>query len=163
MEIFSLYGIDKKEGIRLELNEVIGFPHSTGYDGGYDIICTLQIDVGCYHVKCDRYFSATGALYRFSDALKECYEKLNGQAEYRLFLENDLSFSVSMTSNGHAVVSGKFQERSDRNTALEFEMETDQTYLLPVIRGIENLKKRYGGMQGIKEKSVDSVAEISSV
>ena len=29
---------------------------------------------------------------------------------------------VSMTANGHALVKGRFQERPDKNTALEFEM-----------------------------------------
>ena len=115
MEIFCLYGIDKKEKILLELNEVIGFPETTSYEGGYDIICTLQIDIGCYHVKCDRYFSATGALYSFSDKLKECYKKLDGNAEYHLVLEDDLSFAITMVSNGHAVVRGRFQECSDKN------------------------------------------------
>ena len=98
MEIFCLYGIDRKEKILLELNEVIGFPDSTSYEGGYDIICMLQIDIGSYHVKCDRYFSATGALYRFSETLKECYKSLVGNAEYHLLLEDDLSFTVSINT-----------------------------------------------------------------
>lgn len=149
MEIFCLYGTDRKEKMLLELNEVIDFPDRTSYEGGYDIICTLQLDIGCYHVKCDRYFSATGTLYRFSDKLKECYKSLSGSAEYHLLLEDDLSFTVSMTSNGHAMVKGRFQERPDKNTVLEFEMETDQTCLLPVFQGIDRLKNTYGGMQGI--------------
>ncbi|MFQ7160209.1 MAG: hypothetical protein ACLRPX_11475 [Ruthenibacterium sp.] len=149
MEIFCLCGIDQNEKIRLELNEVIDFPNRTSYEGGYDIICTLQIDIGCYCVKCDRYFSATGALYRFSEKLKECYTNLFGSAEYRLRLEDDLSFAVSMTSNGHALVKGKFQERPDVNNVFEFEMETDQTCLPTVFQGIDRLQDIYGGMQGV--------------
>lgn len=93
MKIFCLYGTDRNEKLLLELNEVIDFPHRTSYEGGYDIICTLQLDIGCYHVKCHRYFSATGALYRFSDNLKECYKSLSGSAEYFLLLEDDLSWT----------------------------------------------------------------------
>lgn len=74
---------------------------------------------------------------------------LYGSAEYFLLLEDDLSFTVSMTANGHALVKGRFQERPNKNTALEFEMETDQTCLPPVFRGIDRLKNTYGGMQGI--------------
>lgn len=153
MEIFCLYGTDRNEKLLLELNEVIDFPHRTSYEGGYDIICTLQLDIGCYHVTCHRYFSATGALYRFSDSLKECYKSLSGSAEYFLLLEDDLSFTVSMTANGHALVKGRFQERPDKNTALEFEMETDQTCLPPVFWGIDRLKNTYGGMQGIGQSA----------
>lgn len=151
MEIFCLHGTDQSEKILFTLNDAPGFPDTTSYEGGYDIICTLQIDIGCYHVKCNRLFSATGALYRFSDSLKKCYETLRGTAEYRLFLENDLVFTVSMTANGHASVKGTYQERPDQATVLAFEMETDQTCFLPVIQGIDGLKHTYGDMQGIKE------------
>ena len=58
------------EQISLELNEIIGYPKHTSIEGGYDIRCTLKIDVGCYHVECDTLYSAKGALYRFSDELK---------------------------------------------------------------------------------------------
>lgn len=145
MEIFCLNG-NENEKISLELNEVIGFPDDISHDGGYDILCTLKIDVGCYHVLCERYYSATGALYKFSDELKECYKNLTGQAKYRMMWENDLVFTVSMTSSGHAVVTGTFQEIPNKKSILKFEMETDQSCFLPVIEAINDLKKTYGGM-----------------
>ena len=150
MEIFCLYGINRNDKILLELNEVIGFPNQVSYEGGYDLICTLQIYIGCYCVKCDRYFSATGALYRFSKELRECYKNLFGSAEYHLLWEDDLSFTVTMISNGHALVKGKFQERPDQNNVFAFEMETDQTCLLPVFQNIDALQNTYGGMQGVR-------------
>ena len=55
MEIFTFNGYDG-EKIALKLKEVIGFPNSTSYEGGYDIICSLEIDVGCYKAKFDRYY-----------------------------------------------------------------------------------------------------------
>lgn len=149
MRLFCLHGTDYNEKILLELNEVIDFPERTSYEGGYDIICTLQIDVGCYHVKCDRYYSATGALYRFSDSLKDCYKKLAGNAEYRLRWENDLVFNVAMTSCGHALVTGQFREHPEKNTVLTFEIETDQTCLLSVFQEIDKLQDTFGGMKGI--------------
>ena len=76
---------------------MLGFPDTTSYEGGYDIICTLQIDVGCYHVRCESYYSATGALYSFSSKLKECYQKLEGVAEYCLLLDND--FDICLLSS----------------------------------------------------------------
>ena len=147
MELFCLHGYDEK--ILLELNEVLGFPVQTSYEGGYDVICSLQIDIGCYHVKCDKLYSATGALYRFSDELKKCYQTLEGKAEYRLLLENDLVFTVTMTSNGHAQVTGTFQEMPHQNNVLHFIMDTDQTSLIEVIQSIDALKKDYGDMQEI--------------
>ena len=66
MEIFCLNGYEN-EKIQLELIEVLGFPEATSYEGGYDIICRLLIQVGSYHINYDMLYSATGALYRFSD------------------------------------------------------------------------------------------------
>ena len=149
MRLFCLNGY-QGEKISMELNEVIGFPNSTSYDGGYDIICTLAIDAGCYHIEFDRLYSATGALYRFCNELKNCYNKLEGQAEYRMLLENDLCFKVVMTTGGHAVIMGTFQELPHKNNILEFEIDTDQTCFLSVIQDIENLKEKYGDMEGVK-------------
>lgn len=149
MTLFCLNG-SGSDKLSLELNEVIGFPTDTSYDGGYDMICTLTIDAECYHVKCNNVYSATGALYRFCDGLKMCYEQLAGRAEYRLLLEDFLCFSVEMISGGRAVVCGTFKERSDRENSLQFEFESDQSCFLSVIKSIESLKNTYGGMNGIK-------------
>ena len=150
MEIFCLYGADGKEKISLELKEVLGFPDEINYEGGYGIVCALQIEIGCYQIKCDRHISSTGVLYRFSDKLKECYRNLAGSAEYRL-MENDLSLVVIMLPYGHAVVRGRFQEYPDRGNVFKFEMGTDQTCLPAVFQGIDSLKDTYGGMNGVKE------------
>ena len=116
--------------------------------GGYDIKCTLNIDVGCYHVKCDTLYSATGALYRFCDELRSCYAQLEGQAEYKLYLENDLYFKVEMTTGGRALVTGAFREYPDKENILHFQMNTDQTCFVSVMQDIETLKNLYGGMEG---------------
>lgn len=52
MNLFCLNGYNV-EKIRLDLNEVIGFPNNTSIEGGYDIICTLVIDSACYHIEHD--------------------------------------------------------------------------------------------------------------
>ena len=71
MENFSLKGYGG-EHITLNLIEVLGYPETKSYDGGYDLMCSLEINCSCYSVKCDRYYSASGALYRFQKELKEC-------------------------------------------------------------------------------------------
>lgn len=152
MDIFCLNG-GQNENIKMELIDVLGFPESTSYEGGYDIICRLLIDIGSYHINCDKLYSATGALYRFSDELKNCYAKLNGQAEYRLLLENDFSFTVKMTRAGHAIIHGSFQERPDKDNVFSFEIETDQSSFPPVFQGIDILKDVYGDVTGIEKRS----------
>lgn len=143
MHLFSLNGY-QNDKICLELEEDIGFPDSTSYEGGYDIRCNLKIDAGCYHVEYDELYSATGAIFRFCDELKECYYRLEGQAEYKLFLEDNLYFKVEMTTGGHAVVTGNFQARYDKESILQFQIETDQSCFMSVIQDIEKLKEKYG-------------------
>lgn len=147
--MFCLNGYNGDK-ISLELNEILDFPERTSIEGGYDMRCTLTIDAGCYHVKSDNLYSATGALYRFCDELKSCYSLLEGKASYHLLYENDLWFEVEMQTGGKAVVTGEFVERPDKENILHFEMETDQSCFLSVIEDIEKLKETYGGMKGIE-------------
>ena len=149
MEIFSFQS-EQPAKISLTLTSAPGFPKKTSIEGGYDLICTLVIEVGCYSVRCTEYFTATGALYRFADQLKACYETLNGKADYSLIYEDDLRFTVTMKPGGHAVISGSFRENPAAENALTFEIPTDQYAFPAVIAGIEGLKERYGDMQGVK-------------
>lgn len=145
----TLRGSGKDEKIELEPVRALNYPACTSCEGGYDLICKLVIDVGCYHVRFDRLYSATGALYRFGTQLQACYDTLDGVAEYALIYEKDLVFRVFMRRGGHATVRGTFRAQPETCTALTFEMETDQSCFPPVIAAIEELKKLYGGMQGV--------------
>ena len=149
MQIFSFQS-EQSAKISLTLTSAPGFPKKTSIEGGYDLICTLEIEVGCYSARCMEYFTTTGALYRFADQLKACYETLNGKADYGLMYEDDLRFTVTMKLGGHAILSGRFQANPAEETMLTFEMPTDQSAFPAVIAGIEGLKERYGGMQGVE-------------
>lgn len=148
IQAFCLNGYNG-EKISLTIDETIDFPNHTSYEGGYDIIGTLEISAGNYHVIGERYFFATGALYRFSEELQHCYKTLIGNATYRLLLENDLIFTIEMTTGGRATIKGEYQERSDVHNILQFEFETDQTCILPVLQDIKQLKNIFGGNTGI--------------
>lgn len=146
---FCLNGYNEK--IELQITELLGFPDNTSYEGGYDVRGTLHIEVGCYTVHTDNFYFATGVLYRFLEQLIECYETLNGEAKYKHLLENDLEFTLEMTSLGHALVRGAFQENSAKANVLHFEMETDQTCLKSVIKDIKNVMNIFGDYSGLKK------------
>lgn len=57
-----------------------------------------------------------------------------------------------MINGGHAIVTGVFQERPDKQNVLQFEFDTVQSCLLSVIQDIESLKVKYGGMEGLRNK-----------
>lgn len=140
---FCLKGYNN-EKISLIINEIIDFP-STSYHGGHDITCSVEIQAGNYRVIGERYYTTTGDLYRFNEELQKCYNLLEGNADYKMFYEKDLVFSVNMLSGGHAVVKGTYQERADKQNILEFEIETDQSCFLSVIQSINQLKDKLGG------------------
>lgn len=56
-----------------------------------------------------------------------------------------------MTTSGHAVLTGRFQERPDKENIFSFEMETDQSCFPAVIQGIDMLKDDYGDELGIRK------------
>ena len=136
----------KREGERIELEPVRAArrPDRAGCEGGFDLVCKLAIDVGCYHVRFDRLYSSTGALRRFGAQLQACYDTLGGAAEYAMIYEKDLVFRIVMRRGGHAVVRGTFRAQPETGTALAFEMETDQSCFPPALAALAELEKAYG-------------------
>ncbi len=108
---------------------------------GYSLKGTLEIISDGYAVKKKDVYSSVETLYAFSDALKSCYNTLNGSAEYKDLFESDFRFTVYMKTNGKAVIKGSFQSRPDLENVLHFEIPTDQTSFLNVINHIDLLKK----------------------
>ena len=145
---FYLNGYEGK--IELVITEVLGFPDTTSYEDGYDVKGNLHINVGCYTARFEDFYFATGVLYRFMEGLEKCYKTLSGKAEYKHLLENDLEFTLEMTSLGHAKINGTFQENPAVNTKLNFELSTDQTCIKLAIDDIKNIQNIFGSYSGLK-------------
>lgn len=75
-----------------------------------------------------------------------------GQEEYRLLLENDLIFTVAMTSNGHAEISGTFREvphqESDSHQLLFSEVSPDEK--LPLQEGRTFNERTSAGVEDLR-------------
>jgi hypothetical protein len=149
IKAFCLNGFDEK--IELTITEILGFPDSTSYEGGYDVKGNLDIEIGSYIVHCTDFYFATGVLYRFLDGLENCYKTLIGKAEYKHLLEHDLEFTLEMTKLGHACVTGTYHENPALDNELRFEMETDQTCIKLVIDEIKNVRSIFGDYTGTKK------------
>jgi hypothetical protein len=148
MVAFGLNGYN--EYIHLSIDEVFGYPNETSYGGGYGAKGTIEISVGGYNVNSCHYFT-TGELYSFKESLNNCYNSILGEA----LLENtehELQLSVSFNKLGKVKVTGVFQERPERENRLFFELNCDQTCILPVIRELESVEKIFGGLKGIKDR-----------
>ena len=125
------------ERVKLDIVEVFGYPDEPSFRGGYDIRCSLEITAGAYTVRTDSYYSATGALAEFYTALKNCYDRLNGQALYNVYCaENDLELTVAFDM-GKVYVHGSYREDMASKNRLDFELATDQSYFVEILRDLK--------------------------
>jgi hypothetical protein len=136
--------------IKLTIDEVFGFPDRTSHVGGYDAKGTLSIRAGKYSVKDAVHYFSTGELYEFGIQLQQCYDHISGEACLKTF-EKNLSLSVKFEKRGSVILSGHFQERSDQNNILHFDLRVDQTYIKPTLDSLKRIRRLFGGMQGINK------------
>jgi hypothetical protein len=73
---------------------------------------------------------------------------LAGEARFR-DSEGNLAFTLTFTSRGHWVLEGVYQEDLMRKTRLQFEMESDQSYLAEPLTPLAQLVAKYGDDTGL--------------
>jgi len=148
MTAFTLGG--SNGSISLEIGEVFGFPGETAYGGGYGAHGLLQIRVqtcaGTWTVDADHFFT-TGELNRFEKDLARCYETLGGTATLEN-CENELELTLSVGKTGHATITGKFQELSEFENVLHFQIESDQTYIPKALSQLHRVTEAFGDHLG---------------
>ena len=104
-----------------------------------NIICTSIIDSGFYHIKHDWSFSATGALYRFSNELNTCYTELLVQQNIIYCMKMIWTLKLKWHEE-HAIIIWAYQERPAKHNILQFEFDANQPCLFDVIKNIGKLK-----------------------
>ncbi|WP_047154065.1 WapI family immunity protein [Aneurinibacillus tyrosinisolvens] len=149
MNKFEIAG--KNGFIRIEFNEVFGFPKQTSYLGGYDVEGKIEIKSRNYYVKEAKLWFSTGQVYEFFIRIQECYNLLKGNATFS-DSENNLEFSLSFIKLGHIHIQGRFQELGHEENILKFEFESDQSYLSSTLQQLKNIVEHYGDLKGVKNK-----------
>lgn len=120
--------------IEFTLTNMFGF---NDIDGGRALCGTVDIEAACYRVHCENYYFSSETLNRLLTQMRVCYDTLVGQADYLPLYDRELTFSIKMTSLGHAIIVGQFQERADFENKLLFKIETDQTQLKDALVDLE--------------------------
>ncbi|MCA0983382.1 hypothetical protein LCL89_04870 [Halobacillus yeomjeoni] len=144
MNEFTLEG--KQGFIHLKLQEVPDFPDSTSHFGGYDARGVVEIKSGNYYVRSEVWFT-TGEVFEFYQELKQCFQKLRGDVVFSNY-DSNLRIEISFTSFGHFIMKGFFQERPDQDNQLQFEIESDQSYLSSTLNQLEKFVDYYGDLKG---------------
>ncbi|MBS8263905.1 hypothetical protein DYI25_05570 [Mesobacillus boroniphilus] len=145
MKEFTIAG--KQGFVRIELNEVFGFPDQTSYLGGYDVHGKIELKSGNYFVKdADLWFS-TGQVYKFFLELQKCYNDLQGSAIFS-DSENALKINLNFNKLGQISIEGYFQEIPSEENTLQFEFESEQSYLGATLQQLNSIFEQYGGLKG---------------
>jgi len=144
---FELKG--KQGFIRIELKEVFGFPKETSYLGGYDVKGKIQIKSGNYYVKDAELWFSTGQIYEFYKQLLKCYEELEGIINFPNTDSSELKLVLEFTGLGKFKIQGIFQEYLSVENFLEFEFESEQSYLISTLAELKEIVDYYGGNEGL--------------
>ncbi|MEH7350812.1 WapI family immunity protein [Gottfriedia acidiceleris] len=147
MYAFELGG--KQGNIRIELTDVLGFPKETSYLGGYDVKGKIEIKSGNYYVKDAELWFSTGQLYEFYQQLHKCYEKIEGIINFPNPDSSELKLVLEFIGLGQFTIQGSFQENLTEENFLEFEFESEQSYLTSTLAELKEIVDYYGGNKGL--------------
>jgi len=134
--------------IRIELKNANGFPKNTSHFGGYDAKGIVEIQSGNYYVLGELWFT-TGEVYEFYKQVDHCYKNLKGEAVFWNY-EASLKIEVKFYQLGKVVLQGYYKEQAHLENELQFEIESDQTFLSSTIEDLKRFVDHYGDLKGVK-------------
>jgi hypothetical protein len=146
MESFQLKGANGF--IKITLTNVFGFPDRTCHVGGYDTEATIELTISGYSVN-SKFWTTTGQLFTFYQALKTCHDQITGEATYENY-ESNLMLRVEYYKAGHTRITGEFRESTWQQNLLQFEISGDQSYLSESLVELSLIAGKYGDDKGIK-------------
>ena len=137
--------------IKFTFEEVYGFPDSTSFKGGYDVLAKVEIRSGNFQVT-SLLYTSTGEIYQLYRHFKNCSQNLFGKAYFKTH-EGNLNFFVEYDNIGHVLVKGTFSGQSGRENEFKFEFISDQSFIQSAIKELELIVGEYGDMTGKKISS----------
>lgn len=131
----------------VNFTEIEVWHNSTCYKGGYDGIWEIHLKSDNYVVK-DKIYISTGELYILGEQIRKIYLELDGKAELDT-AEHDFNVIMQINKLGQVLMTGFYKAHPDRDTSLEFEIITNQSFLKSSIEQFHSLIKKYGDLKGI--------------
>ncbi|RRB09382.1 WapI family immunity protein [Larkinella rosea] len=131
--------------IKVEISEVFGYPNRTSHLGGYETKSQLSIRSGGFSFE-GKIWPSTGQIFQFYQNLQKTYSCLQGETIFHC--EFDPLFTLTYDSNGHLFIKGKFTERTEEWNLLEFEIRSDQSYLVHTMAELKQIVMKYGDDEG---------------
>lgn len=139
---------EENQKIIISFEEVLGFPDTTSYLGGYDFEGVIQIKSGNYFVQGSIWLT-TGQLFQFHNEINDMYKELKGKAILKA-TDSDFEVTIEINQRGRIYVSGNYKEFPSVDNELIFSFESDQSYLVRTIEDLQMIYLKYSGMKGIR-------------
>lgn len=141
--IMNQIKIEGKQGfIQIKSEKKYGFSNKKSHFGGYDIEGTVEIKTGNYYVLGELWFT-TNDMYEFYQALNKCYNTLQGIATF-INYETSLQIEFEFNNLGQVVIQGYYKEKPYLENVLQFEIESDQSFILATLNELKTFLSQYG-------------------
>ena len=134
--------------IEIIYSEIFGFPSQTSHFGGYDINATINIKSYGFSVN-SKFYTSTGEIFSFFEKIKECNEVLSGVAKFKSS-EDNLELNLTYDNLGNVKIIGNYRDNSWLENILNFEFNSDQTFICQFIKEFQPTINKYGDNKGIK-------------
>lgn len=108
----------------------------------------LEIKSRNFYVK-ETFYTSTGELFEFAEELKVPNEKIKGIVQFRSY-EGNLEFSLIYDNLGHIAIKWQLSDQNECSNELQFEFNSDQSFLNNTLNEISLITLKYGGMTGVK-------------
>ncbi|MCX8486590.1 MAG: hypothetical protein ORN53_05345 [Crocinitomicaceae bacterium] len=148
MESFTLKGGNGCY-VKLILADIFDFPLEKSFWGGYEVKVNIEIKSGNFHVH-SSFHTSTGELAQFYHSLKNANKLLSGKVQYRNFEQNTF-INLSYDHSGHITINGSFSEENELNNQLDFEFQSDQSFIELGLTELQSIVSTYGGMTDMNE------------
>lgn len=145
-ERFSICG-ESGNFLQITISEVYGFPESVSFWGGYELRVILEIKSSGFQAT-SLLWTTTHELFLLYQELLQCNNLLTGSAKYSSY-EHNLEFEANYDNMGRVIISGRFAEQMGPNNVLDFEFQTDQSFIQATIFQLQKIASKYGGIKDV--------------
>ncbi|MFS8602707.1 hypothetical protein LRO89_08895 [Priestia megaterium] len=132
----------KQGSIQIKSGKKHGSSNRKSHFGGYDIEGTVEIKSGNYYVLGELLFT-TNDMYEFYQALNKCYNTLQGVATF-INYETSLQIEFKFSNLGQVFIQGYYREKPYLENVLQFEIESDQSFILATLNELKTFLSQYG-------------------
>ncbi|MED4797187.1 hypothetical protein P9683_20010 [Priestia megaterium] len=135
----------KQGSIQIKQGDKYGFSNRKSHFGGYDIEGTVEIKSGNYYVLGELWFT-TNDMHEFYQALNKCYNTLQGVATF-INYETSLQIEFEFNDLGQVFIQGYYREKPYLKNVLQFEIESDQSFILATLNELKAFLSQYGDVE----------------